>query len=1114
MPPTSNFDFLKHHDELLYKLAETAERCFVPDPNTTLVKMRQLGEALAQDIASRVGVEYGSNVKQIDLLRELDYTIRLDPKIKDAFHTIRKQGNDASHQFDSTTHRDALAILQIAWALSCWFHKTFGGVAAQKFKPGKFSKPQDPSAETRELEERIRILEIEQNKATERIKVAEALHQAEAEKRKAEQTRSELMAEELSVWESIAQEQENDLKKLKRQQQSTNKTLSTEFSAQSKADKAKVIQQVEKSLFDMSEAETRQLIDAQLREKKWIVDSDNLKFSKGARPEKGRAIAISEWPTTSGPADYVLFNGLTPVAVIEAKKARKNAYSAIDQAKRYATGLQSDGIEISTTWGDYKVPAVFATNGRPYLKQLKHESGIWFLDVRDECNQREVLHGWYTPRDFEIYLNRNIQAANSKLDEISFQYEFSLRPYQIDAIKAVEQGIKNGQNEMLVAMATGTGKTKTCIALVYRLLKAGRFRRILFLVDRSALGEQAANAFNETRMESMQTFTDRFSLKVLTDKSPDDDTRVHIATVQGMVKRILYAEGHEQPSVGQYDCIVVDECHRGYLLDRELSVTELEFRDQNDYISKYRTVIEYFHAVKIGLTATPALHTSEIFGNPVYTYTYPEAVVDGFLTDHLPPLRIVTQLSQDGIKYKINEQVTVYKPEKNQVELFRTPDEIEFDVSQFNKQVENDAIQKITGQSDKPLEKIRYYKNDRLPNIAVTVDLLTTGIDVPAISNLVFLRNVQIAKAKVVDSHVTIVRTCEQIDSRYLFYWIMSPVIQFYIESLYTGTTNQVELSKGKVLETLIPLAPLNEQIRIANKLDQLLAKVDAAKARLDKIPTILKRFRQSVLAAATSGRLTEEWRGESVYYMGYPSRWTKKGLSTIGELARGKSKHRPRNDPKLFGKECPFIQTGEVANSGGRIIKSKRLYSEFGLQQSRLFPAGTLCITIAANIADTGILDIDACFPDSVVAFIPNEGVCKVEFVKYLIDVNKTILESFAPATAQKNINLKVLNELLLPIPSIDEQTEIVRRVEDLFALSDTIEKQYKTAKNRVDKLTQSILAKAFRGELVPQDPNDEPAEVLLQRIRAERKQLKVKKLKVIKRTLADDINVTDASM
>jgi len=279
---------------------------------------------------------------------------------------------------------------------------------------------------------------------------------------------------------------------------------------------------------------------------------------------------------------------------------------------------------------------------------------------------------------------------------------------------------------------------------------------------------------------------------------PDDDTKVHVATVQGLVKRIMYpGDNDNKPGVGQYDCIVVDECHRGYLLDRELSDTEISFRDQKDYQSKYRTVIEYFDAFKVGLTATPALHTTEIFGSPVFSYSYTEAVLDGYLNDHLPPIRIHTKLAEQGIEYKVNEEVKVYKPEENKVEIFNTPDELNFDISDFNRrviapdftkvvtkwliesdsinpyspaktlifcvtdkhadevvealkeavenyhgEVEDDAIQKITGASDKPLDKIRSYKNDRLPNIAVTVDLLTTGVDVPSICNLVFLRRV------------------------------------------------------------------------------------------------------------------------------------------------------------------------------------------------------------------------------------------------------------------------------------------------------------------------------------------------------------------------------------
>ncbi|HIF9059160.1 TPA: restriction endonuclease subunit S [Photobacterium damselae] len=324
----------------------------------------------------------------------------------------------------------------------------------------------------------------------------------------------------------------------------------------------------------------------------------------------------------------------------------------------------------------------------------------------------------------------------------------------------------------------------------------------------------------------------------------------------------------------------------------------------------------------------------------------------------------------------------------------------------------------------------------------------------------------------------------------YLIYFLNSKLFRDAVQDNMSETL-QPNLSPKALSEISIICPPLNEQKRIVEKLDEVLAQVDTIKARLDGIPAILKRFRQSVLAAAVSGKLTEEWRGSSLYDdEGFPIAWTRKGLDELGELARGKSKHRPRNDPKLFGDEYPFIQTGEVAQSNGLITGCTKWYSQFGLEQSKLFPKGTLCITIAANIADTAILDIDACFPDSVVGFTPIEEITSALFVKYLIDVNKNNLEQFAPATAQKNINLKVLKSLSLPYPCLTEQNEIVRLVEQYFAFADTIEAQVKKAQTRVDNLTQSILAKAFRGELVPQDPNDEPADKLLERIAAARKE------------------------
>ena len=794
----SNFDFLASHNELLAQLGATAEQAFIPDPNATLFKIRQLAEALAQDIAARIGLSIYDQNSQFDLLNQIHQQINLDKNVLDTFHFIRKVGNQAVHDFSSSTHRDAKKALKSAWILSVWFHQRFGR-NTNNFKAGAFIEPSDPSEDVRALEERIKTLERAQQKKSQRLKVVEALKEVEAKKLAAEKQRADEMASEKEIWESLAQEAESKLIQIRAKFTQTNKQIAKEFNARPDKDKTEFIATISKATLELSEADTRLIIDQQLNNAGWQADTKNITYSKGSRPEPHTCKAISEWPTASGPADYVLFDGLTPVAVIEAKKQSKNVYGAIDQAKRYAKGFDTKDIAvIETTYGEYKVPLTFATNGRPYFKQLEQESGIWFLDVREPSNQRRALQGWFTPDKIRDYLSHSIAESEKKLQNMDFAYDFTLRPYQIDAIKAVEKSIQRGEQTALVAMATGTGKTKTTIALVYRLLKSDRFRRILFLVDRSALGEQAADDFKETRMENLNTFADIFDLKDLKTAKPDTDTKVHIATVQGMVKRILYpSKIEDKPSVGQYDCIVVDECHRGYLIDREMSDTEIKFRDQADYISKYRSVIEYFDAYKIGLTATPALHTSQIFGKPVYSYSYTEAVVDGFLIDHKPPVRIITKLAQDNIKYDVNDEVVVYDSQTKQVELFNTPDELEFDVSKFNRsvitenfnravikhliekdyidpyqeaktlvfcvtdkhadmvvklfhevcaeyhgEIEDDAIQKITGQSDKPLEKIKYFKNDRLPNIAVTVDLLTTGIDVPKITNLVFLRRV------------------------------------------------------------------------------------------------------------------------------------------------------------------------------------------------------------------------------------------------------------------------------------------------------------------------------------------------------------------------------------
>jgi type I restriction enzyme S subunit len=193
------------------------------------------------------------------------------------------------------------------------------------------------------------------------------------------------------------------------------------------------------------------------------------------------------------------------------------------------------------------------------------------------------------------------------------------------------------------------------------------------------------------------------------------------------------------------------------------------------------------------------------------------------------------------------------------------------------------------------------------------------------------------------------------------------------------------------------------------------------------------------------------------------PEGWTWATMPQLGELNRGKSKHRPRDDKALYGGPFPFIQTGDVRRSDGSITDFTQTYSEFGLTQSRLWPPGTLCITIAANIAETGILKLKACFPDSVVGFIPHLGSPTVEYVECFIRTARDGLDRFASATAQKNINLEVLEAVAIPTPPFAEQIRIVAEVDRHLSIIREVEAEVDANLQRAQALRQATLAKAF---------------------------------------------------
>jgi len=736
----SNFSFLQEKWPFLVNIANQAEQYVFTDPNVSLIKIRQFIDVLVKRIFKEEGFPIIEEDNLNTRLKKIQFQNIIPIECIQLLHQLKKAGNLAVHEgFGS--EQNALSALEILHGVCKRIGYIYLGL---KFFDKGYIKPEKPQKE-------------------------------------------------------IIQKLENEFPALEKVEGIEIKQPSPSISEKEKIDRKERAQNVEE-LIPQTELETRVLIDEQLRQAGWEVDTEKLKYSHGARPEKGKNQAISEWPVQGGFVDYALFVGKILVGVIEAKKSAKDVVSDISQAKRYSKNFQaSEDFEfLNGNFGEYKVPFLFATNGRPYLKQIETKSGIWFLDVRDNTNHPRALQAWYTPEGLFSLFNKDIKKSYKALEKEPFDYltdsnGLNLYDFQVEVIKKVEEHIKKGNQTALVAMATGTGKTRTAIGLIYRFLKTKRFNRILFLVDRNSLGVQASDAFKDATIEDLLTFTQTYGITELKEKKPDINTKVQFATVQGLVKRLFYAnENEEVLSIDTYDCICIDESHRGYILDKELSEEELLYKNQWDYISKYRQVIEYFDAVKIALTATPAKHTAEIFGKAVASYTYREAVTAGYLVDHDPPYIIKTKLNQDGIKWKKNEQINLFNPSQNIIETMQvTEDELAFDVTQFNKKVitekfnrtvvnylvtkldpdgdektlifcannnhadlvvkllkdayssvDDDAIIKITDAVDKPLEKIKRFKNERFPNIVVTVDLLTTGIDVPEICNIVFIRRV------------------------------------------------------------------------------------------------------------------------------------------------------------------------------------------------------------------------------------------------------------------------------------------------------------------------------------------------------------------------------------
>lgn len=561
----------------------------------------------------------------------------------------------------------------------------------------------------------------------------------------------------------------------------------------------------EKTMGKESETVTRRnRINVQLRNLNWQV----IPYQEHLDTTALQCHAVEEYPTATGKADYGLFVNGQLLGIIEAKRLTVGSVSALEQAKRYSKGA----FEGVGSWRGYRVPFLFSSNGEL----------VYFLDVRLENNVARELTTFYTPSALAELYKRNYEDAYDWLQTSAISENPRLRPYQTEAISATEAAIIKGKRALLVAMATGTGKTFCIVSQIYRLLVSKTVKRVLFLVDRRALAAQAVrafasfdtprgNKFNQEYEVYHQQFKredfgeeEKFNSQILPNSyltNPNENhTFVYVATIQRMKLNLFGNNAIDNSDSGDieeetdaekldipihaFDLIIADECHRGY------TASEL---------GSWRKVLDYFDAIKIGLTATPASHTVSLFKEIVYRYTTEQAIADGWLVDY-EQINIDSSVRIKGTFLKEGEMVGTIDRETGYKSYEQLEDEREFETTEIETKITvpdsnrkiieevakyaykhqeetgrfpkilifaandlphishadtlvsickdvfgkgDDFVQKITGKVDLPLQKIRAFRNRPQPQIAVTVDLLTTGVDVPAIEFIVFLRPVK-----------------------------------------------------------------------------------------------------------------------------------------------------------------------------------------------------------------------------------------------------------------------------------------------------------------------------------------------------------------------------------
>ena len=785
-----NFGALAAIEPLLAVYGAGAESSIYSDPNGALVKCRQFGEVLAEQLIVRTRTTCDSN-RQVDRIIALERCGVLTPDTARVFHSIRKRGNEATHSHLFDVH-GALRALEDCWQLGNLLRLAISGDRA----PRSFVAPAPQAVPTASAEvDHTAVAEIEAVLEKSRADLSDTLtvlgatrsaRQAEAEARAAAEAELVRIREREAAMTSSLRQLEAQIAELMQAG-----AVASVAGPIVTAGDAKAFTQAFRRRPPRNEVQSRRIIDKQLSDAGWAVQD-----YADMNPMAGVGVAIREFPVATGFADYILYVDGRIVGVIEAKREGTLLIGVEQQTRKYAEGLRQEHQLAMWRRGE-PLPFRYEATGAEtrFTNQLdpKPRSREVFAFAKPE-----TIRTWMSEADAEPAVP-TFRARLQTLPQLDVE---GLRPNQIQAVEGIEKSLKDNRPRGLVQMATGAGKTFTAVTSSYRLIKHANAARVLFLVDRNNLGEQAHDEFDRyVPRDDGRRFGEIYNVQRLAGSTVLGSTNVLISTIQRLY---MLLQGQDIPDADDdsddedettspvdviynadippetFDLIVVDECHRSIY-------------------GRWRAVLDYFDAPIIGLTATPTKQTLGFFDqNLISEYTYEESVIDG-VNVPFDVYRMRTQITEQGSiieaktvvpvrdrktraqRYEeldedyaytgdalgrtvisedqIRTVLTTFRdklfseifPGRSAVPktlIFAKTDAHADEIVEQVREIFNegaDFATKITYNAKNPKERLADFRNSPSLRIAVTVDMIATGTDVRAIECVFFMRSVRSA---------------------------------------------------------------------------------------------------------------------------------------------------------------------------------------------------------------------------------------------------------------------------------------------------------------------------------------------------------------------------------